>query len=238
MTNTTPDDALDKAYEAVVSDEYKEALAAQIDYDSTPEGQRVLEEKLDETTDPDEIRYLVARQVTGKVARRLGREFYAFVPPMIPRGQPGYAQRRALVRGRDELVRLMACAAAEANVWTRPAPATMEEVRAQLDEVVELEKQAGHKPSPWRHPHLFASASGPAPWLPHRLQRDADVGDVAILTVLGMDAAWLGKNLLVKGNPDAMFRWGYDAAPVPNGDGLIVVHAPDLTAWQKAIGLN
>ena len=237
MTEQTSDvaAAAQRRYEAAQSPEYKAALAAQIDYDSTPEGQKVLTGKIEASNDPGELRGLIARKVAGEHARAFGREFWVFVPPMVKRGEPGYREYRALVNARDELIRTLACAAAETNVWTKPSPSTAQQIFEKLEEVVEREKAAGHKPSSWRHPHLLAASSDRAPWLGTRTDRPVHVGDVAILTVLGMDASWQAGTLVATGNPDAMHRWGYSASLAADQKTWVVATAPDLLAWQKKV---
>lgn len=243
MTDTTQDPAVTDAqaaqeaarlrFEAVSSPEYQRALDAQIDYDSTPEGQKVLDSLIAQCEDPGEKRGLIARKVAGEHARKFGREFWVFVPKMVKRGEPGYAEYRNLVNAREALVRLYACAAAETNVWGTPSPGTVTNLRDKHAEIVELEQAAGHVASPWRHPQLIAATEDArTPWLGSKRLRPVHVGDVALLVILGLKAQWSNGRLYVQGKPDAMFRWGYQAAPVEE-EKFVVVSAPDLVAYQK-----
>lgn len=81
---------------------------------------------------------------------------------------------------------------------------------------------------PAHHPRLHAASGQHAvgisgPW------QDAGPADVAVLTVLGVEATWaLGRGIVVaRGDLDAAWRWGY--LTEPDADGTVrVSRAPDL----------
>lgn len=220
--------------EAVRSKEYQAALAAQIDYDSTSQGQKKLDEALQACRDTHEARGLIARKVAGLESRESRKEQVVFMPPVVRRGQPGFKEYNALADARERLARDLGRAAAETNAWTKPSPATVQQVADQYDAVAQAEVAHKIKPSGWRHPRILAASTDRAPWLGSKFTRDLTVRDVIILINLGLDATWREGKLFAQGNPDAAFRWGYTASQTPDGQGWVFAQAPDIPAWHKA----
>lgn len=216
---------------AVLSPEYQAALAAQIDYDSTSEGQGILDNALKEATDPDQIKHLIARKLAGKYSGVARSEQVAFMPPVEQRNSPRYKPYNSLAKARERIAREYGCAAAEANAWSKVSPPTISTVFELFDEVLGYEKELGLPTILWRHPHLFAKSTERAPWLGSPFTRKVDVGDVIKLTALGMEAVFRSGRVFATGNPDGAFRWGYDAAM--DGQVTVFTSAPDLRAWDR-----
>lgn len=218
------------------SPEYKAALAAQIDFDSTQTGLDLLDQQLRATASPEYARGLLARKVAGEHARTFRREQVTMMPPVVRRGQPGYREYNTLAETRERLARDLACAAAETNAWTKPSPATTAQVLARYDEALIAERAAGVATVLWRHPRLLGagSSSDRAPWLGKNFDRPVTVGDVMIVLALGMtDATWRDGKVYATGSPDGVFRWGYTARM--DGVVSVITTAPDLHAWYKAV---
>lgn len=209
---------------AAESDEYRRALDAQQDYDSTPEGRRELEAAL-AAADAQARRPIRARIVSGAAARRFRREQAALMPAPLKRSDPRYEARRELAAARESIARALGYAAAEADAFSRPTPATMERLSAANRAALDAAHRAETDPSP--HAHLeWPGPRAEAPWAAGPTKR-AEPGDVAILLLLGVDARWVDDALLVDGHTARAESWGYRLEPT--GDrGHVVTSRPDV----------
>lgn len=215
------------------SPEYRAALDAQQDYDSTREGQEALNTALATASTKEQARALRARQIAGINANRFRREQAAFMPPAIRRGQPGWREYAALADAREDLARAFAYAAAETAAWTKPSPATEDRLRELSQVVIDAEKALGLDTQAYTVHTLHSAQQKPAPWLGATMN-DATEGDVAVLRLLGVDATWRNreKKVVAVGDVTAAWKWGYTTQPL--GADYQVVQAPVIDAWYKA----
>lgn len=216
------------------SAEYRAALEAQQDYDSTTEGRRALEAQLAACTDEVQRRGLRARLVTGAAARRFRSEQAALMPPAVRRADLTYAARLHLANVREDMARTLGFAAAEADHWGRPTQATAERLLACASAVLEADREASSEFVPEHHPGELQRDRGlTAPWVSGDKALDAAAGDVGVLQLLGVEARWDGGSTVVVegGDLDAAQRWGYVVDEV--GPSRVVVSAPAITRWFK-----
>lgn len=218
-----------------LSPEYVAALNAQLDYDSTTEGQEAVEAAL-ATCDQSEARGLTARLVSGRAARRFRSEQLALMPPSVRRNDPLYWQLDHLADARVDLARALATAAAETNEWGRPTPATTSRIVLCADAVLEAEQAIGggehcrpqHHPGPLRQKRDLR-----APWAAEEKGLPIEPGDIGVLASLGVEAWWDGSAALVlSGDVDAAERWGYRFDVGPDGS-CVSVSAPAIVRWFR-----
>ena len=217
---------------AINSPEYRAALEAQQDYDSTPEGRRELEEQLAASADAKERRSLRARIVSGTSARRFRREQADLMPPSVKRTDPTAAARRELANAREDVARSLGFAAAETDAFGRPTPATMQRLRHASDSALDADRRAQEHPEPYAHLTWPEARPGVAPWANGR-RHPAEPGDAAIIELLGLNTEWAdGQLLAVSGDPRPAEAWGYTL--VAFAGGYVVTERPTVAMRADA----
>lgn len=217
--------------DAARSPEYRAALEAQLDYDSTTEGQRALTESIEATEGPVPSA-LRARLTAGRAARRFRKEQAAFMPPRVSASGPRAAAMRSLAGEREHLARTLAWAAAESEAWGTPRPATMESARLLDAAVRALDVEVrGSDALPFG---LYAGTHATAPWAGGRTS-EPDPADVAVLLLLGAEAAWLEGEIVLASGARAARAWGYVLEDDPAASARwFVVASPAIARWFAA----
>lgn len=214
---------------AVETSEYRAALEAQQDYESTPEGRRRLQQAFAAATSDSERRSLRARIVSGASARRFRQEQAALMPPGLKRSDAGYEARTRLAEAREDVARLLGFAAAESDALRVPTQRTFERLRRASRAALEADLALHRVALPWRH-MMLPSQPGEElpPWVGKRVAAP-EPGDVAVLLMLGVDAQWLDDALVIKGDWSAAAAWGY-RVEASAGDLATVAARPQITA--------
>lgn len=214
------------------SPEYRAALFAQLDYDSTLEGLEKLTDALSGTSDEGARRSIRARLVSGRAARRFRQEQLKLMPPEPRRTEPFFRTHRHLAQKREDLARALGLATAESDAWGRPTPGTSRGLLDCSTAVLTAEQAMGphlllaHHPAALREDHGLV-----APWCREAQPMLVGPDDVGVLWTLGVESVWDGSGVIrvVGGDPDAAARWGYGLEPA--AESPIVTKAPAIIDW-------
>ncbi|QCB93052.1 hypothetical protein [Cellulomonas shaoxiangyii] len=222
--------------EAVNSPEYRAALMAQIDYDSTREGQAKLHEALSAAADPDARRDLRARQIAGASSARFRREQVALMPAGRAPGRrdPAFTTHGRLAQAREDLARRLGIAAAEADAFGSVMPGTLQELVRIGAEIIEADRERrGADFVPSIHPGTISEdVEACAPWALSDYEMPVEPGDVGVLGTLGVAARWdrERQRAIVDGDAAAAERWGYGLASDRTGS-CVIATGPDVVKF-------